>query len=91
MLNIAGNWISFQVAESGTPILRKEACVTLKLLARINSISDEHNNELTNITTNPAAQELVIKYSNLFSGLGEIKINAVIHVDHNIPPDHNIP
>ena len=39
LLNIAGNWITFQVAESGTLILRKEACVTLKLLARIDSLA----------------------------------------------------
>ena len=85
-LNNAGNLSTFQVAESGTPILGKEACVTLKLLARIDSISDEHNNELTNITTNAEAQELVIKYSDLYSGLGKIKTNVLIHVDHNIPP-----
>ena len=78
-IEINGYNLCFQITQSGSPILGKNACVTLNLIARIDEIS-------TSAATENNTHELVNTYSDVFKGLGLIKANAQIHIDHNVPP-----
>ena len=80
-VDINNHKLRFQITDAGSPILGKDACVTLKLITRIDAI-----NTKADWTTMEYAKKLVNNYENVFNGLGTIKVNATIHVDPNVTP-----
>lgn len=78
-ITINGRQLKFQVTRNGSPILGKDACVQLHLIARVNEIK-----EVT--TPDKAARDMVNKYTDIFNGLGTIKVNAKIHIDTTVEP-----
>ena len=76
-VTINGHKLCFQVVAEGSPILGIDACVTLNLITRVDTICTIEATE---------AEKLVKHYNDIFHGLGHIKSNAIIHVDPNVTP-----
>ena len=81
--------LTFQVMHHGGLIFGKNAFESLKIVARIGTVFREaeiniENRHEANNNSNSPAENMVNEYYNVFSGLGMIKCNLVIHIDKNI-------
>ena len=62
------------------PILGKQACVKPGLIARV----DEIGQPTIQTSDQQKANDMVSTYKDVFSGLGLIRSNAIIHIDKNL-------
>ena len=77
---INGRRLQFQITTGGSPIIGKNGCVQLQLVKRVAELV-----QCTDID-NTEANKLVNDYSDIFTGLGTIKVDAKIHIDNAINP-----
>ena len=90
ILGINGQPTKFQVVDNGSAILGKQACQNLNIIRLVDSVQEidqqQHSREPATAAAGSRAQKTVKHYTDVFSGLGCIKTNAVIHVDSNVQP-----
>ena len=79
MIKINGQDIKFHITENGSPLLGKDTCVRLNMIARIGSVDKSGCNK-------QKANKMVNIYKDVFEGLGKIKVGAKIYVDETVEP-----
>ena len=83
-IDIKGNPTKFQIVKDSHPLLGKELWVELGLIAWIDDVKIQDAD--VNRNNNHKSEQLVSIFKDVFSGLGLIKSNAVIHIDKTVNP-----
>ena len=89
-IDVNGQSLKFQVVNNGSPILGKRACQILNLIRLVNSVAEvtdrtDHREPATR-NNGCIAEKMVKEYIDVFTGLGCIKTNTIIHVNNEIEP-----